>query len=610
MCGIAGIVDWGGRDAPPLAAALERMDRAVAMRGPDGEGRVTLPGGPGVSAMFAHRRLAILDRTEAGRQPMSSADGRHWVTFNGELYNFKDLQAPLRDAGVELGSESDTEVLVEYLAREGRDAVSRFRGMFAFASWDTTTGRLTLGRDRFGIKPLVFVRPEPDLLLFASTPQALAASGLCRLRPAPGARAEFLAHGSVPAHRSFWDGVQVVAPGTTVVVQGASADVRSYYAVESRWRQPDVERPLNEVASPIRTAIEDSVAAHLVSDVPVAVFLSGGLDSAVIAASAQAHAGGGLHSFTVTMPGSGLDEGAAARETAAACGLTHTDVALGELDRDQLLDEFFAAMVQPTVDGLNTFVVGRAASMAGVRVALTGVGGDELFGGYPSFVDVPRLFRVLQPWGPLIRAGAAWWPGNRSRADKLGAIVREAPRSLDDVWWAYRGIWSRADAERLSGESVSTRASGAETSPFNVIRDLEWRQFLERQLLPDADAFTMCRALELRTPLVDHLVVDAVAGAGRWRTAPGLTSKATLFSAWPDWVTPAVLRRKKQGFVLPIDQWLRTALSEPGPRVWADVKARLAEPPYDEVVRQFLSGRLHWSRVWSVYVLARLGDLR
>ena len=610
MCGIAGIVDWGGREVPPLVAALERMDRAVAMRGPDGEGCVTLSGGPGVSALFAHRRLAILDRSEAGRQPMASVDGRHWVTFNGELYNFKDLQAPLRDAGVELRSESDTEVLVEFLAREGRDAVSRFRGMFAFASWDTTTGRLTLGRDRFGIKPLVFVRPAPDLLLFASTPQALAASGLCRLRPAPGGRAEFLAHGSVPAHRSFWDGVQVVTLGTTVVVQGASVDVRSYYSVETRWRRPDGERPLNEVASPIRAAIDESVSAHLVSDVPVAVFLSGGLDSAVIAASAQAHAGGGLQSFTVTMPGSGLDEGDAARETAAATGLTHTDVALGELDRDQLLDEFFAAMAQPTVDGLNTFVVGRAASMAGVRVALTGVGGDELFGGYPSFVDVPRLYRVLRPWGPLIRAGAAWCPGSRSRADKLGAIVREAPRSLDDVWWAYRGIWSRADAERLSGESLPTRATGADASAFNVIRDLEWRQFLERQLLPDADAFTMCRALELRTPLVDHLVVDAVAGAGRWRAASGLNSKATLFSAWPDWVTPAMLRRKKQGFVLPVDQWLRTALSEPRPRVWADVKARLAEPPYDEVVRQFLSGRLHWSRVWSVYVLARLGDVR
>ena len=135
MCGIAGIVDWGGREVPPLAAALERMDRAVAMRGPDGEGCVTLSGGPGVSALFAHRRLAILDRSEAGRQPMASVDGRHWVTFNGELYNFKDLQAPLRDAGVELRSESDTEVLVEFLAREGRDAVSRFRGMFAFASW-------------------------------------------------------------------------------------------------------------------------------------------------------------------------------------------------------------------------------------------------------------------------------------------------------------------------------------------------------------------------------------------------------------------------------------------------------------------------------------------
>ncbi len=609
MCGIVGLVDWGGRDPHVMSAALDRMDAAVARRGPDGDGRDVVRGGDGAVAYLAHRRLAILDRSIAGRQPMVSANGRHWITYNGEIYNFRDLQPRVTDRGVTLRSHSDTEVLLELLAHEGSDAVSHARGMFAFAWFDVERGSLTLGRDRFGIKPLVFVRPQPDLLLFASTPQALAASGLWTLRPAPRQRAAFLATGSITAGESFWDGVSVVAPGTCVTA-GRGGDVaRTYWSLDHVWRQSRPERPVSEVAPRIRAAIEDSVGAHLVSDVPVAVFLSGGLDSSAIAAAARARTSGPLQSLTVTMQGSRLDESAAAQAAADRFGTTHTEVALEDLDRDLLLDEFLASLAEPTVDGLNTFLVARAARMAGVQVALSGVGGDELLGGYPSFTEVPRLFDLLRRWGGAARLAGpllSRWPS--PRITKLGTIAGEAPSTLEETWWAYRGLWSREDVARLTGLTPTpvSSAEGGAADPFDVIRDLEWRHFLQRQLLPDADAVTMCRALELRTPFVDHCVVEAVADAGRWPRGSRQSWKAALCDGWPDWTTAAARNQPKQGFVLPMHEWLRNTLTSSSSTVWRDVATRLRHPRYAGDVAAFLAGRLHWSRLWALYVLERM----
>jgi asparagine synthase (glutamine-hydrolysing) len=608
MCGIAGLIDWGGRDRDQMAQVLARMDAAIAMRGPDGHGREIIAGAGGAVAYLAHRRLAILDRTEAGRQPMVSANRRHWITYNGEIYNYRDLRPTIADTGITLRSGSDSEVLLEWLAREGDAAVSHMRGMFAFAWWDVEHARLTLARDRFGIKPLVFVRPSPDLLLFASTPQAIGASGLWTLRPATDQRAAFLARGSIATDASFWEGVSVVAPGTIVTADREGTRRRTYWSMDGVWRRPREERPVAEIAPSIRAAIESSVKAHLVSDVPVAVFLSGGLDSAAIVSAARAQTTGDLRSLTVTWPGSALDEGAEARAAAEAVGTTHTEVVIDDSDRDGLLEEFLASLAQPSVDGFNTFLVARAARMAGVQVALSGVGGDELFGGYPAFLEVPRLHDTLRTWGGLTRLVAPVldrWAG--SRLAKLASIAREAPASLDDTWWAYRGVWPREEVGQFVDAPVPTvPRSPGEADPFDVIRDHEWRHFLERQLLPDADATTMCRALELRTPLVDHLVVEAVAAAGRWPRGERASWKAALFDAWPDWTTAATRARKKQGFVLPMDTWLRDALTTPHPQVWRDVADRLRAPGYADAVARFLAGRLHWSRLWSLYVLERL----
>jgi asparagine synthase (glutamine-hydrolysing) len=608
MCGIAGLIDWGGRDRDEMARVLSRMDAAIAMRGPDGEGREIIPGPGGAVAYLAHRRLAILDRTDAGRQPMPSGNRRHWLTYNGEIYNYRDLQPAVTTAGTPLRSGSDSEVVIELLARHGDQVLSQLRGMFAFGWWNTDEATLTLGRDRFGIKPLVYVRPSPDLLLFASTPQALGASGLWTLRPSNDQRAAFLARGSIAAETSFWEGVSVVAPGTVITATRDHTRVRTYWSLDGVWRRPREERPVAEVAPAIRAAIESSVKAHLISDVPVAVFLSGGLDSAAIAAAARAQTTGDLRSLTVTMAGSDLDESVAARAAADAVGTTHTEVALDDGDRDTLLEQFLASLAQPSVDGLNTFMVARAARMAGVQVALSGVGGDELFGGYPSFVEVPRLHDTLRTWGSLTRLAApALDRWGSSRLAKLASIAREAPGSLDETWWAYRAVWPRDEVEAFVHASAPVAPSStAAADPFDVIRDCEWRHFLERQLLPDADATTMCRALELRTPLVDHLVVEAVAAAGRWPRGDRSSWKAALFDAWPDWTSAATRGRKKQGFVLPMDDWLREALTTPHPRVWRDVAERLRAPNCADAVARFLAGRMHWSRLWALYVLDRL----
>lgn len=610
MCGIAGLVHWGRRDRAELVAVVDRMDQAVAQRGPDGHGREVIEGPDGV-AVFAHRRLAILDRSDAGLQPMSDAARRMWLTFNGEIYNYRELAGRVVSSGVTLRSSSDTEVLVEMLAAEGGDAVGRLRGMFACAAFDVQTGALTLARDRFGIKPLVWCRPSPDLILFASTPQALAASGLLSLTPAPGRRAEFLAHGSIASSHSFWHGVHIVPPATILRFDRDVPSASTYWTVGEVMSDTPSSVSLASAADTCRAAIVDSVGAHLVSDVPVAVFLSGGLDSSAIAAAARQASGVDLRTITVTMPGSSLDESAVARATATRLGTVHTEVSVGDINRDVMLDAFFAAMAQPSVDGVNTFLVARAASEAGVQVVLSGMGGDELFGGYPSFVEVPRLHALLSRWSGGVRAGGVAlrrWPS--SRLAKLTSMAHAPSGSLSEVWWAYRGVWPAADAEQMTGERVERPGEAAGGSPFDTIRTLEWRQFLERQLLPDADAFTMCRALELRVPFVDHQLVEAVARAGRWPRGRHRTWKAALFSQWLDWQPAAPAGRKKQGFILPMDTWLRQALTSPAPRVWRDVADRLRRPAHASAVDDFLARRSHWTRVWALYVLDRMTDNR
>jgi asparagine synthase (glutamine-hydrolysing) len=629
MCGIAGFVDFSGRPATGLMPVLDRLSEAIGHRGPDDWGRLVIdqaviretsdlgetcsPRGraSGPTVGFAHARLAIIDVSRAGHQPMATADRRRWVTYNGEIYNYQTHRGRVLARGGRLRSSSDTEVVAELLAADGDGALDGLRGMFAFGWWDDESDRLLLARDRFGIKPLVFARVSPDVVLFASQPRALFATGLLSPSVAPGRAAEFLTRGSIDTASSFWDGVAAVPPGTIVEVRASSTTSKVYWSLERALLEPGPEGPAADLAPTAHEAIVDAVGAHMVSDVPVAIFLSGGLDSTAVLAAARQTAASRLQTFTVSMPGSALDESAAARAIATAFGSEHLEVAIDDIDLDASLDEFFRAMQTPSVDGFNTFLVARAARQAGVKVALSGVGGDELFGGYDSFTGVPRVGALCQVAGlnsmGSARLAAMLRRWRSPRAVKLAAILDTGPRTTAEVWWEYRRLFSSADVLALSGaEAPKPPGVAGELPAFSVIRFLETRCFLQAQLLQDTDAFTMCRALELRTPFVDHVLAETIVRAGRWPRDRGRSYKQTLFAQLPSLTQPGAVQRRKQGFFLPYDAWLREALAASAPRRLRDFSERMRQPAYAPFVAQFTDGRLHWSRLWALYVFDRL----
>ncbi|HSM13158.1 MAG TPA: asparagine synthase (glutamine-hydrolyzing), partial [Thermoanaerobaculia bacterium] len=378
MCGIAGMLRLAA-DGPALdRAELARISAALARRGPDGEKAWASAHG---RALLAHRRLAILDPTPRADQPMLSADGRHALILNGEIYDFREHRQRLVADGVPLRTTGDAEVLLELLAREGPAVLSSLRGMYAFALWDESRGELLLGRDPYGIKPLYYATTG-GVLRFASQVRALEAGGGVPLEVDREAVAGFLAWGAIPEPRTLRAAIRAL-PAGHLLRATADGPVRV---------EPLPFRPPEREPRPVEAGLEECVRDHLVSDVPVALFLSAGLDSALVAALARRHLPEPPTALTLTFAearGTARDEEAGARAIAAALGLPHgvREVAGGEVR--ELLPEIVGAMDQPSIDGVNTWFVSKAAAEAGLKVALSGLGGDELLGGYPSFRDVP-----------------------------------------------------------------------------------------------------------------------------------------------------------------------------------------------------------------------------
>ncbi len=654
MCAIFG---WVGADDgcdAGVVASVRRMRDALAHRGPDGWGVVTLAGhaidiehdageptrrsrlSPAAhAAVLGHHRLAIIDLTPGGRQPRSTPDGRFWITYNGEIYNYRELRRDLQEAGVAFESQADTEVVLALFVREGPRALDRLRGMFALAVWDDLEGALFLARDRFGMKPLVWTEPRAGTLLFASEPKACLASGLVSPDVDPPTEARFLRRGYLPTTTSAYRSLQPLAPGRWLRWTRDGIVTGRYWSLDAALGNGPARRArVEEAAQTLDAALTDSVRAHLVSDVPVGLFLSGGVDSTAVLAAARRVSSGTLRTFTVGCPGMPWDESASARATAARFDTTHTDIVVTADEVFAGVDRFFDTMDDPTADGLNTFVVARAAREAGLKVVVSGLGGDELLGGYGSFVGVPRLARVLalgRRAPALPRAAAAVATRLASGgARKIAEILRDAPCDVEGVWRRYRALFTRDqvlalarsgfDVDPLEEAVGSCLTDGRETAGaarsclgpsgpgddetfWRIVR-CEVAEFMIPQLLRDADQFTMTWGLELRTPFVDHAFFAAMRRVGAWPRRRGLSFKATLFAATPQLVPPAQANRPKRGFVLPMDRWLRDALSGERPRDEGFAALR-SEPRYRVVVDDFLRGRLHWSRPWALYVLER-----
>jgi asparagine synthase (glutamine-hydrolysing) len=637
MCGIAGIF---GRLDERNRAALRRMNEAIAHRGPDAEGTwLSPPDDRGWGALLAHRRLSILDLSPAGAQPMIDPVTGHVVVYNGEIYNYRDLRQRLEAEGQTFNSSGDTAVMLRALALHGPDAVSWLRGMFTIAAWDPRQRRLLLARDPLGIKPLYMARSSDPgsgwSVCFASELRALLASGLLgTARLAPQSVASCVWNGFVVGPGSAVEGVELLAPGRLLEFDASGREARQ----EDFWRIPE-RAPASAISEDeLAEILEEGLRLHLASDVPLAVFLSGGVDSSVMANLAQKANKSPIHTFTLAFEEQELNEGPIARRIAAAIGTEHHEVVLTEEEFVENLEAALDSLDQPTFDGLNAYYISRAIRSAGFTVALSGTGGDELFGGYTSYRDLPVLQRWSRhaDWVPrdlqVAAASLATWPLRRSggavppqtRWAKLPEMVRRGDNLLSLYQLAYAIFLPGFQRDLLAPGFADVLADGlppamrqriaAETrarTPLSAISVMEQRLFLGERLLRDNDVASMASSLEQRVPLVDQVLFESVDRLPDQVRYEPLGRKAVLRRIGLRGLDPELFERPKSGFVLPFDRWIRRGLKDAMDQTLRDPQA-VAPTGLDpgavaRLWRSFIEGApgMYWSRVWAVYVFIR-----
>jgi asparagine synthase (glutamine-hydrolysing) len=569
MCGIAGLLSFDG--APIDRAALLRMSAAMTARGPDGHG---LWSGEDERIGLAHRRLAIIAPDASGAQPMADADGGVHISFNGEIYNHRELRAELERAGARFRTRSDTEVLLQLYARHGPAMVTRLRGMFAFALWDSRRRGLLLARDPFGIKPLYYAATRRGLA-FASQVKALAQAlpdGTDGLDPA--GLVGFLVFGYVPEPHTLHTAIRALPAGSILWadLEGAGAP-EPYFSIRETLRTAQTEQTIGNTCPSLRAALLDSVRDHLIADVEVGLFLSAGTDSGALLALATEVGGGGLRTLTLAFDefrGSADDEAPLAEQVAATYQARHQTRTISRHHFEDHRARVLTAMDQPSIDGINSYFVAEATAAAGLKVALSGVGGDELFGGYPSFHQIPALTRRLAPlarWpglGVLVRRATAPLIGGFASPKAAGLLEYgtttadayllrralfmpwELPGGLDRdlIRAGWAGLRPR---ERLAADVAGLN------DPWLEVMALELGWYLPNQLLRDADWAGMTHGVEIRTPLVDARLFLELAPL---LVGPNRPKKADLAAAARPALPAALLSRPKTGFSTPLESWL------------------------------------------------------
>jgi asparagine synthase (glutamine-hydrolysing) len=627
------------------APRVRTMCAAMVHRGPDGEGLLLEEKrAPGLA--LGMRRLSIID-LPGGNQPIWNETHDVAVIFNGELYNYRALRETLQLCGHTFATQSDTECLVHGWEEWGEDLLGELRGMFAFALLDLRARHaavpiLFLARDPYGIKPLYYTQTTEGFA-FASEVRALVTAGLCSKTLSRDALTSYFLFGSVSEPVTLLENVFSLPPGHKMTVyipeRRRVPRARPWYDAARSPAARDPKRPKDfaSAAQRLRPLLQDAVEAHLIADVPVGLFLSSGLDSSAIAMLAG-RAQSGTRSFTLTFPGTDYDEAPLARLVAERAGLQHQEVPLDGAAMLERLDEAVAALDQPTMDGINTYFVSWAARQVGLKVALSGLGGDELFAGYSTFSDTPRLAKlsklgkmlpssVRRATSPLVRSLA----GSTSSADAAHkaasayadaqavphpyfitrALFPPGPRLSQLIEPTFRASTVGADGVTLDptwlGWLQRVTNEAATMQPIAAISWFETRTYMVSTLLRDTDSVSMARSLEVRPPLLDTPLVEFVSALpDAARVRPG-EQKALLVESLRDILPPEILAQRKRTFTLPWESWLRGPLRPRLEASFASIVPILATHLHADGVRavwsEFLAGKTSWSRPWSLYVL-------
>jgi asparagine synthase (glutamine-hydrolysing) len=612
MCGFAGILT--SRADLEMAPALQAMQAALRHRGPDDEGSAEVAIDGGFRLGLTHTRLAILDLSDAGHQPMSDPESGSWIVYNGEVYNHLELRRqPERGVSVpRWRSTSDTETILSRWVEDGDAILKSLRGMFALALLDGRSRQFWLVRDRLGVKPLYVSRADAETWIFASEVRAILALGLVPRRLNARAVNSYLAFGAVPAPWTLVDGVESLLPGECLRFdldrrERLAAPERMLYWRPGFARAGNTIREREEALERLRPILREAAELRMLADVPVGVFLSGGIDSSALVSLLSGH-GRTLHTFSVVFGERSHDESVYSRLVANQFGTRHTELLLRPAEVLKDFDQALRAYDQPSIDGLNTYFIARSARQAGVRVALSGLGGDELFCGYSYFRQLARLER---PWmrrlAKLVHHGLRWLAPDGKRTTKLGRILGENSRL--ERYAVCREVldpgWRRELLGDLDGPLPLDLCRELESvvSPLDTVNAqslLELSLYLPSMLLRDADQMSMAHALEVREPLLDHVLVETIAALpGAMKLRPGKNSllKGLLVDALPSPLPPRILNRRKMGFVFPWERWLRHELAPRLAALLDDESAVRAAGLKPEVVR----------RLWDDYLAHKQG---
>ena len=660
MCSISGIIQLtkSKQGSEDLRSVVTRMNLALRHRGPDDCDVVDLTPSAGTHSSqsqlhlcLGNTRLAILDTSKAGHQPMLDPETGNWITYNGETYNYRELRSEIGNQYGPWRSSSDTEVVLRAYRKWGLQAFAKLRGMFALAIWDEQRRELILARDRFGIKPLYCFwgndsnagfSAKPNVsqsissgrFVFASEVRALLASDLVPRKISSAAVSSFLEYGSVQAPLTMVENVWSLMPGCCLRISENSQSelefvVSAYRTGPTPSKIPEVSR--DRAKSELRNLLEDSVKQHLVSDVPLGVFLSGGMDSSAIVGLMSQVAKARPQTFSVIFDEATFTEAEHSRSVAEIFGTEHHEIKLSEQRLLDVLPNAIKALDQPTMDGINTYVVSQAVKAAGITVALSGLGGDELFGGYPSFRRALRLSSTGIATRGMFRSAAAFARGVGNGSARTSKFVQLAATKGEpsDVYRISRQLFSPESIQNLcivtstatppqkpNGLNGQTDPSDPSdpSDPINAISQFELNGYMANTLLRDTDSMSMAHSLEVRVPFVDTEVADYVLSLpGSWKVGPdlGKTSKPLLAETISDLFPREFFTRAKMGFTLPFEKWMTQELRPEISSILDDGQqlavAGIAQLPALDLWKRFLRKpkATGWSRPWSIYVLAK-----
>ena len=559
MCGITGILGFSLGDEY-LIAKIERMKTALQHRGPDDAGVYI---STHKQAALAHTRLSILDLSSAGHQPMSSDDGRYFITFNGEIYNFQELRQNLIAQGEKFRSQTDTEVILKLYQKLGAACVDRFRGMFAFAIWDDREKTCFLARDPLGIKPLYYWQSGATLV-FASELRAVIASGLPTINMSVEGLYGYLTTGSVPEPHTLIADINCLAAGHWLYWQDGNITKKQYWQINFNSQKIS---PL-EAQARTRTALVDSIKQHFISDVPVGLFLSGGIDSTAILALASQTQTTQLSTYSIAFAEPQWNEGELAQKVANHFGAKHTEFQVDRTFAKSVLPDFLASIDQPTIDGFNTFCVSKVAHDHGMKVVLSGLGGDKIFGGYKSFQTIPKMMKWSRKLNKLpyvsqaLAFGLQHW-GNTSKLKRLSDFLNNPP-TFASAYKSFRGIFSHSEAIAIMRSLTKSNyiydqkladCEGDQMTPTDWVSLLELSSYMRNQLLRDSDVMSMRWGLELRVPFVDRTLLESVASIpSHIRLAQSKQLLTASIPEIPEWI----VNQPKRGFSFPFASWMET----------------------------------------------------